>query len=138
MMRPLDEKTQTQLYVVSSLVILVAVIFLTVLYFVSGIKITDLLPGCIFYEKYHLFCPGCGGTRAVICLLQGDIIGSFLYHPFVVYAAVVYGLFWTSNVLYSMSIIDRRYSLRPVHFIAAIGIIILQCLVKNIWVLAAV
>ena len=138
MMRPLDEKTQTQLYVVSSLVILVAVIFLTVLYFVSGIKITDLLPGCIFYEKYHLFCPGCGGTRAVICLLQGDIIGSFLYHPFVLYAAVIYGLFFGSNVLYSLSIIHRRYALRPVHFIVAIGIIMLQCLAKNIWVLAAV
>lgn len=135
MNRPFDKREQTQLFIVSSLVIGVLAILLLLLYIIGGIKIADLLPGCIFYEKYHLFCPGCGGTRAVICLLRGHFIRSFLCHPFILYATVVYSVFYVSNLLYSLSFIRWRYELRPVHFIAAIVIIILQCLIKNIWIL---
>lgn len=136
-MKPFDEKTQTCLFVISNLLIVVTAILFALLYYGCGIKITDLLPGCVFYKKYHLFCPGCGGTRAVRCLLYGNIVKSFLYHPFVLYAAVVYSIFSFSNVLCSMSVVRWRYTLRPVHFIAGIVIIMLQCLVKNVWVLLA-
>lgn len=44
---------------------------------------------CIFHALTGLYCPGCGGTRAVKYLLQGQIGMSIRYHPIVVYAAVV-------------------------------------------------
>lgn len=134
-MKPFDEETQTWLFVISSLTLAFTVILLAIIYYGYGIRITDLLPGCVFYKKYHLFCPGCGGTRAVLYLLQGNILKSFFYHPFVLYAVVTFSVFFFSNILYSMSVIRWRYLLRPVHFIAAVIIIILQCLVKNAWIL---
>lgn len=36
---------------------------------------------CGLHDNAHLYCPGCGGTRAVKELLQGHIIASFMYHP---------------------------------------------------------
>ena len=34
-------------------------------------------PPCPFYKLTHLYCPGCGTTRALFRLLHGDIIGTF-------------------------------------------------------------
>ena len=43
---------------------------------------------CLFHELTGLYCPGCGGTRAVWALLHGKFWLSFCYHPLVLYAAV--------------------------------------------------
>ncbi|MGN0159477.1 MAG: DUF2752 domain-containing protein [Brotaphodocola sp.] len=44
---------------------------------------------CLFHALTGLYCPGCGGTRAVKYLLQGQILTSIQYHPLVFYMAVV-------------------------------------------------
>lgn len=36
---------------------------------------------CLFQWLLHIPCPGCGMTRAYLCLLQGDVGGAFGYHP---------------------------------------------------------
>ena len=44
---------------------------------------------CLFHFFTGFYCPGCGGTRAIRLLVQGDLAGSFLYHPFVLYMVLV-------------------------------------------------
>lgn len=44
---------------------------------------------CLFRSVTGLYCPGCGGTRALKYLLRGDIGRSLWYHPLVGYMAVV-------------------------------------------------
>ncbi len=46
---------------------------------------------CPFLLLTGLYCPGCGGTRAVRSLLRGDLRMSFQYHPLVLYAILVFG-----------------------------------------------
>ena len=36
---------------------------------------------CIFQKLYGIYCPGCGGTRAVGYLLSFDLLNSFLHYP---------------------------------------------------------
>lgn len=45
---------------------------------------------CMFHELFHLYCPGCGGTRAIDALLRGDFLHSFLYHPMVIYIVLTF------------------------------------------------
>ena len=47
---------------------------------------------CLFHLLTGLYCPGCGGTRAVRLFLKGELIKSFCYHPFVPYLALVLAL----------------------------------------------
>ncbi|MBQ8859779.1 MAG: DUF2752 domain-containing protein [Ruminococcus sp.] len=35
---------------------------------------TYLFPPCMSYTLFHFNCPGCGMTRSVLALLQGDIL----------------------------------------------------------------
>ena len=44
---------------------------------------------CLFHLITGLYCPGCGGTRAVRAMLAGDLRLSFQYHPLVLYTAAV-------------------------------------------------
>jgi hypothetical protein len=37
---------------------------------------------CFFHQFTGLYCPGCGGTRAVILLSRGDILGALRMNPF--------------------------------------------------------
>lgn len=36
---------------------------------------------------FHLYCPGCGGTRAIDTFLHGHLLKSILYNPVIVYLA---------------------------------------------------
>lgn len=44
---------------------------------------------CAFHSLTGLYCPGCGGTRAVRELLRGNLLMSFQYHPLVLYTVFV-------------------------------------------------
>lgn len=44
---------------------------------------------CLFNLLTGLYCPGCGGTRAVNYLLHGEVLKSFTYHPLVPYTILV-------------------------------------------------
>lgn len=56
---------------------LVAFFFLGILFF-SLVKVP-----CPFYSFTGYLCPGCGMTRAVFALLQGDFYQAFLWNPLV-------------------------------------------------------
>ena len=63
----------------------------------------DFAPPCVFHKWTGYYCPGCGGTRAVKALLRGDVIGSFFYHPVVLYGAVLYGWYMLSHTVEYLS-----------------------------------
>ncbi|NNF53546.1 MAG: DUF2752 domain-containing protein [Acidimicrobiales bacterium] len=44
----------------------------------------DLPVLCLFRRCTGGYCPGCGGSRAAVALVQGDIAGSWAHHPWVV------------------------------------------------------
>lgn len=87
---------------------------------------------CLFQMMTGLYCPGCGGTRAVRALLSGHPVLSFLYHPVVPYMASVAVWAAASWILY-FATGNRRFrpELDDRIAYAAAGIVILNFIIKT-------
>jgi hypothetical protein len=87
---------------------------------------------CIWDRFFGIYCPGCGGTRAVEALLNGDIIASLQYHPIVLYSSFIYIFYMFGNILHRIS--GMRIFKVPFHsryLYIALFIIIANCLIRN-------
>lgn len=102
------------------------------------LDLTQVIYPCVFHRLSGLYCPGCGGTRAVKALLDGRLVECFLYHPFVLYCAVLYVLFMASHTLELLPV--KKFRVRGLDFkinYVYIGIIVilLQWMTKNLLLL---
>lgn len=88
---------------------------------------------CVFHSLFGLYCPGCGGTRAVLLLLHGHLLHSFICHPLVPYAAIICGWFLLSQTIERISghriKIGMHY--RDIYLWIALAIVIINFIVKN-------
>ncbi|MGI6108357.1 MAG: DUF2752 domain-containing protein [Eubacteriaceae bacterium] len=93
-----------------------------------------IVPGmCDFYRMTGFYCPGCGGTRAVLALLSGDFAGAFLFHPFVPYLFVTGGWFCGRCALHWCvpgKVSYPQFSQKWIWI--GIAVILVQWIVKNI------
>lgn len=97
-------------------------------------RFLDPVPPCSLHTLTGYYCPGCGGTRAVIALFHGHPLRSLYYHPIVIYTALVGGWFMISQTIERASrgkiAIGMHY--RDLYMWIALLIIVLNCLIKNL------
>lgn len=101
---------------------------------VSKIRIGRLIPPCMIHEFFGIYCPGCGGTRAVRYLIDGQILKSLYCHPLVGYCTFLGGWFMISNTAERLTKGKLRIGMkvRPVYGIIAVGLIAANCLLHNV------
>lgn len=90
-------------------------------------------PPCAFKTLFHLYCPGCGGTRAVYYLLRLDLLNSFLCNPGVIFI-VFTALYYWCKILFYLIKGGGNAEIR-IHFgflYVFLGIIIVNCIIRNI------
>ena len=109
------------------------IIFLIIFYFLFLEKYIPI-PSCPFYTHLGIFCPACGSTRAIISLLNFDLLSSFYYNPIVLYT-----IFFTTLYLITELInlfFNKKINI-PFNLILKFGIFILffNCIIKNILIL---
>ena len=100
------------------------------------IRISDVGRECWIHGTGGIYCPGCGMTRAIFALIHGRVLLSAWYHPAVLYAAVIYGVFMVRGMAAVCSrgkLPFMRWRLGYVY--VGVAIIILQFLAKNILLL---
>ena len=88
---------------------------------------------CLVHAATGYYCPGCGGTRAVHYMLQGNFLLSLYDHPFVLYGTALFICFMTSHTLERITggrVKGMKY--RNLYTYVAVGIILLNFVVKNI------
>ncbi len=68
------------LYIIP-LMILIAVSLVYAALTYESVSRGEELITCHFKESFHLYCPGCGGSRSLVALMRFDIIGSFILFP---------------------------------------------------------
>ncbi len=66
-------------------------IFVILFYHTRGffLRLLYMLPPCLFYSQFHMYCPACGNTRSVTALLQGNLAQSLRYNI----SPILFGLF---------------------------------------------
>ena len=87
---------------------------------------------CVFHSLTGAYCPGCGGTRAILYMLHGNMRLSFQYHPLVIYIVFIL-LVWLGSFLCSkrwkkMSWLVRKY---PIYIFLGVGVIFINWGYKN-------
>lgn len=89
---------------------------------------------CIFHKMTGFYCPGCGGTRAVLSLLKGEVLLSFCYHPLVLYTVVIYLWFMLSHTIEKITHGACKVGLtyRNAYLWMALVILIINIAVKDI------
>lgn len=93
---------------------------------------------CMFRTITKIYCPGCGGTRAVYLLLTGHPILSFLYHPIVLYTVFAFcyiGVRFLTDALFP-PVKRKPFRLTPVWLWIALAIILLNWGIKNFFLIA--
>jgi len=94
------------------------------------------LPPCLFHEYLGLYCPACGGTRSFLALLSGDILLSVYFHPIVLYAVCIIGIYLvlqTIDRLRGKEVYTMPFSIGFVY--AGIGLLLCNWIFRNILLL---
>lgn len=96
-----------------------------------------LINACSFKNNTGLYCPGCGGTRALIALFKGEFLESICYHPIVIYLVLLAGIYvirYTASVMLPFLKVKRmRY--RNCYVYIGCAIFCINWVVENIlWI----
>jgi len=89
---------------------------------------------CWIYEELHLYCPGCGCTRAFEALLRGDILRSLRYNAAVCYFAAGVTVYLLTQTVQRLSRGKIRCGLafRPIYLHLGFGLLLGNALAWNV------
>lgn len=127
-----DERTEKGFYA-AGWCVAAAVLLVWGIERLTGIDFFAFLPPCMLHALTGYYCPGCGGTRAVIAFLHGELLRSFWYHPFVPYTGILGIWFMISQTIERLSRGRIRIGLRyrEIYIWIALGLIGVNFVVKN-------
>ena len=90
-----------------------------------------LLP-CPSYTLLHIYCPGCGSTRAVGALMHGDVLLSLRQNPAIVVMLLLAALYYLEFALKVWGVRFRIPLLHNMKFIAALLVLwVAYAVVRN-------
>ena len=98
-MNSIKEKTDEKRLYISGLIIAAISILLFCLYNISFFDMFIIFPECVYYRMLGIPCPGCGTTRALRYLINGNIIDSIRMNAIVFYTIGVYLVFMITHTI---------------------------------------
>jgi hypothetical protein len=87
---------------------------------------------CLMHDLWHLYCPGCGGTRAIIAIFRGQILHSLLCNPL---SAYILAGFVAADVRALVAIVrdeDRVLKFQAWYFWGMLALALLVFVVRNL------
>ena len=101
-----------------------AIIAVGAIFFFSNPETTAFYPKCLFHEWTGLYCPGCGSTRALHCLLHGELREALRNNALVVLALpLLGGVLLARTIRHRPPIVARQSKLQWLWLVLA-GIVV--------------
>lgn len=102
-------------------------------YFAASVydKIRHFVFPCPFNTFWHIYCPGCGGTRAVYALLELDFLRALQCNAMYCAFFLLCVLFWLENLLALMGKNVKIIPRSRVFIITASGITLVYLILRN-------
>ncbi|MDD6204248.1 MAG: DUF2752 domain-containing protein [Firmicutes bacterium] len=108
-----------------------AAILLCAVFAQKLIALGESFPKCLSRTLFDIWCPACGNTRAVQCLLRLDILGSLRYNITPAVLLTVAGLFWCELIFRTFGRTVRLYPRKPLFSYLLTGFMLLYYIVRN-------
>lgn len=126
-------KTEKILFLSFSMLCLGCIVFL-IFYHTKDIIFYETEGGCAMKLLFHLYCPGCGGTRAIDAFLHGQLITSFLYNPVILYLACYFLSYYIPATLRIAGIWKQKLNgmVYVYILIGLLAVIIIHFIVRNL------
>lgn len=123
------QKRKKNLIIANACVVFCTLAFVLVSYIISKHNLMQ----CRFLSTFHLYCPGCGGTRAVYALLRLDIIASIIYNPMVLLGGLVY-IYYNVRAIIAIKNNNEEYFIKQKYMLLPIlaVILIVYSIIRNI------
>ena len=132
-----NRDTDQVLYSVICILVVPALLMAGWYLWMTAYVIPKQIQGCMMLRVTGLYCPGCGGTRAVFALLSGDVIKSVAYHPAVLYGAVLFVVYFGSQTLMRLTKGKvKGLAMKPLYLYILLGIICVNFIIRNVLLLA--
>lgn len=88
-------------------------------------QLAAVLPDCPIHERFGVLCPGCGGTRAMLALLHGDVSEAFHFNAMLVMLLPVG--FGFAAECYRRAISARPFEWPRVPAVMVYGLVAVEC-----------
>lgn len=122
---------QKKFYIFSCFIIIFGILF-SIIYKKFHIYISLFPYPCATVKFLHVYCPSCGGTRALNALINLSFFKSFMYNPIVLYVFLMFLYYYiktTLSILFSKKFKPCSFNVMVVY----IGLVIIfsNCFLKN-------
>ena len=84
-------------YILATIVLIMGIVFAIICDFFH-LEFPVSAP-CVLNNQFHLYCPGCGGTRAMFALMRFDILDSIRSNPIFLYLVLLFFYYYIGTTL---------------------------------------
>lgn len=120
------------LFFVIYMLLLIGLVSAYIIFRVVPPEIGEVLGGCTLHKMTGLYCPGCGGTRAIKALLRFDLLQSAFYHPIPLYTGFLGMLFLSGRIIARITNGRiNRFHANITFLWIALALTIMNCFYKN-------
>lgn len=129
----MKQKTlENELYYIGlSFLILTGIVVFLLTVFFPEVKIPQ--SACFFWKYLGIYCPGCGGTRALTAFLHAHFVESLWYHPLIMYGVTMYLIFMVSQTLARLHLFGiKGMKFRAGYLYGALALVVINFILKNI------